>query len=178
MKALSMLVLILTTTFFCEIGMTNNQYQYIITNVGEPDSFAPLDGDKWQNMPLARMIYLTPIEISSEDELVSTILESFTYDQKKKKMEWTVKSGLTYNNGEKITVEDVVFSVLRMMYRMPLFPVIKNILGIDNWKKGPDPLNSLPEGIKVSRNNIEIFFNKKIKAPFFRFCLELFFNYT
>ena len=149
-------------------------YKYIITNTGKPDSFDPLDADNWQNMPMARMLYLTPIEISSEDEIVSTILQHFSYSQNENQMTWKVKQGLKYTDGTIIETEDVLVALLRMLHKTPNFPVIKDIIGKDDWLKEKFPLLQVPKGIKIINDTITIKFNKKITHPYFRFCLELF----
>jgi ABC-type transport system substrate-binding protein len=151
-----------------------DKYKYVITNTGEPDSFDPLHADKWNNMPMARMLYLTPIEISPEDELTSTILKNFKYIEKEKTIIFEVNNNLHYSDGSLITVHDVAFSIARMTHRMPRFPVIKDIQGKDEWLKSKDPLTSLPKGIKINDHRITIKFSKKVTNPFFRFSLELF----
>lgn len=149
-------------------------YQYVITETGKPTSFDPLDGDQTQNLPVARMIYTTPLEITSENTLASLVLESFSYDPAARKISWTVKSGLKFNDGSDLNTEDVVFAVTRMAFTRPQFPVVEDIIGIKEWIKEKTPLKSLPKGIKVSGNKIEISFSRSHQHPLFRFCLELF----
>lgn len=149
-------------------------YQYVITETGKPTSIDPLDADQTQNLPLARMIYTTPLEITAENTLASLVLESFKYDSKEMRIHWVVRSGLKFNDGSDLKTEDVAFAVARMAFTRPQFPVIEDIAGLQNWLKEKVPLKGLPKGIKVQGNKIEIKLTKAHQHPLFRFCLELF----
>ena len=61
-----------------------------------------------------------------------------------------------------------------MAFARPKFPVIKEILGLEEWRSKPDALSSLPSGIKLDNRTITIAFTRNIDHPLFRFCLELF----
>ncbi len=150
------------------------QQKFIITESGQPFSFDPLDADTSNNLPVARMLYLTPLEVSSDDRLTSAILESFSYDTDAKTVRWTVRNGLKFSDGTAITPNDVAFAVARMAVRRPGFPVIKEIVGMNEWVRSPKPLHSFPRGLKVDRQTISISFAERIDHPLFRFCLELF----
>jgi hypothetical protein len=152
----------------------NHEYQYIITETGAPSSLDPLEADSTNNLPAARMLYLTPIEISPKDELVSSILSSFKYDPSSLKIFWEVRDDRFFENGNKITPDDVAFAVARMIYARDQFPVIRYIKGINEWKKQKAPLNSYPEGIKIKNQTVEIELSRRVEHPFFRFTLELF----
>ncbi len=160
------------------IGVANKDsvqpYMYVITESSEPTSLDPLDADGTQNLPVARMIYATPIEIDSEGALISPVLESFTYDSGSSTVRWTVKSGLKFTDGSDIEPMDIAFAVARMAYTRPHFPVIENIVGVADWSQKTNALESLPSGLTVSGQTIEIRFSKNIDHPLFRFCLEIF----
>ncbi len=147
---------------------------YVITETSVPTSLDPLDADQTQNLPVARMIYATPIEIDSQDRLSSQILESFSYDPNSNVATWIVKDGIRYADETVITPSDIAFAVARMAYTRPRFPVLEHIKGLKEWLKTSEPLKSLPRGIKVTGNKIEIKFSQKVRNPLFRFCLELF----
>jgi hypothetical protein len=147
---------------------------FVITETGKFTSLDPLDGDSSQNLPVARMLYATPIEISVDNSLVSRVLESFEYDKATKTIRWVVKSGLTYADGTAITPEDIAFSVSRMAFTRPGFPLVKLIIGLEQWLKASEPLNSYPSGIKINGNEITIALKEDYPHPLFRFCLELF----
>lgn len=149
-------------------------YRYVITETAGPNSLDPLDADNTHNLPVARMIYATPLEISEENKLSSQILESFRYEVASQTIEWVVKSGLKYDDGTPMTAEDVAFAVARMAYKRPQFPVIEKIEGVEKWAKSKNALKSLPSGIKVSDQKISIRLTKNMEHPLFRFCLELF----
>lgn len=156
------------------IGMAQDTFKYIITEANAPTSFDPLDADSTENLPAARMLYLTPLEISSKDALVSTVLESFKYDERHQRMTWVVRKGLTFSDGQLITPTDVAFGVARMAYKRPGFPVIEHIKGLTEWIKQPMALETFPVGIKVTGQKVEIEFARPVLHPLFRFCLELF----
>ncbi|MBL7544320.1 MAG: hypothetical protein JNL11_10905 [Bdellovibrionaceae bacterium] len=148
--------------------------EYIITETDVPTSYDPLDADQTQNLPVARMIYHTPLEIDASDTITSQVLESFNYDKKTKTIRWVVKKNLKYNDETPISTDDVVLSVKRMLLTRPQFPVIESIEGKDQWLKEENPLNKLPSGVKVIGNEISITLTRDYPHPLFRFCLELF----
>ena len=149
-------------------------FQYVITETGPASSLDPLDADSSQNLPVARMLYLTPLEISKQDRLTSTLLESFRYDPVSMTIHWVVRSGLHYSDGTEISADDVAFSVLRMALARPTFPVIREIVGLQDWLRKPEPLRWFPSGVRVAGQNIEIQLAESVAHPLFRFCLELF----
>ncbi|MGE4234601.1 MAG: ABC transporter substrate-binding protein [Bacteriovoracia bacterium] len=148
--------------------------EYIITETGAPTSLDPLDADQTQNLPVARMIYATPIEIDAADRMTSLLLSNFEYDKSSKTISLQMKAGLKYSDGKEITSDDIAFAVARMAYARPKFPVIENIEGLDEWIKKSDPLKSYPKGIKVDGNKVSIKLTKDHPHPLFRLCLELF----
>lgn len=147
---------------------------YVITETSPPTSLDPLDADSTQNLPVARMLYATPLEVSERNELSSGVLETFRYDPKKRTVEWRVKEGLKFSDGTPISADDVVFAVLRMAHARPRFPVIESIVGVEEWANKDGALTSMPKGIEVKGRNISIKFDQDVEHPLFRFCLELF----
>lgn len=151
-----------------------DHYTYIITETSAATSLDPLDADQTVNLPVARMIYSTPLEVDLKGDLTSKILDLFEYDAEMQVMTWKVKSGLKYTDNSEITAMDVAFAVARMVYTRPSFPVIEDIKGAKEWSKSKNALQSLPEGIKVDGQIVKIQFLKKQDHPLFRFCLEIF----
>lgn len=147
---------------------------FVITETGKFTSLDPLDGDSSQNLPVARMLYATPIEIFSDNTLGSRVLESFSYNKEAQTIEWLVKSNVTYSDDTLITPEDIGFAVARMAYARPKFPLIKLIQGLDSWLQNKTPLNTLPDGIRIVGNKITIQLTEDYPHPLFRFALELF----
>lgn len=177
------LKIILTITVFAvSVIMSTNQshaadgkiYRYVITETAGATSLDPLEADNTNNLPVARMIYATPLEISGENQLSSYVLESFKYDSLSRTIQWVVKNGLKFDDGTSITPDDVAFSVARMAYTRPQFPVVESIEGVQKWSKSKGALKSLPSGIDVKGQTVSIRFTKNIEHPLFRFCLELF----
>lgn len=148
--------------------------EYIITETGQPTSLDPLDADQTQNLPVARMIYATPLEIDATDSIKSLVLETFSYDKKSRTITWLVKSNLKYADGQNLTAQDIAFAVARMSLVRPQFPVIELIEGLNEWIKQPEPLKTLPKGIVVDDRKVTIRLSKDTPHPLFRFCLELF----
>ena len=82
--------------FIVKFTMTNTTYssnslEYIITETGLFDSLDPLDADKTQNLPVARMIYATPIEIDKNGNLSSNVLSEFSYNEETKQIHFSLK---------------------------------------------------------------------------------------
>jgi len=171
---LTLIVLLGAAFMFKFATSTKQDYRYVITETKPPTSLDPLDGDQTQNLPVQRMIYATPVEVDSKGTLKSLVLSDFSYASETHSMLWTVKDGLKFSDGSELTAQDVAFAVARMAFTRPNFPVIENIEGVESWSKTPKALESLPSGIKVSGNEIEIKFNKEVDHPLFRFCLEIF----
>ena len=152
----------------------NSLATFVITETGKFTSLDPLDGDSSQNLPVARMLYATPLEIFADNTLGSRVLESFSYDQNKRQISWFVKSDAKYSDGTMITPDDIAFAVSRMAFSRPGFPVIRLIVGVQDWLKSTQPLKSFPSGIIVEGNKITIQLMEDYPHPLFRFCLEIF----
>jgi ABC-type transport system substrate-binding protein len=150
------------------------ELKYIVTETKGPDSFDPKDADKTQNLSVMRMLYATPLEIDTDNRLKSYVLKSFNYDETTQKLKFEVRNDLKYSDGTQITAEDVVLSIVRAAHFRPEFPVIKEIVGIQEWKERGRSLERYPSGIKIQGQVITIAFQRKLSNPLFRFCLELF----
>lgn len=153
---------------------TSTTFRYVITETGKFSSLDPLDADTTRNLPVARMLYATPLETSDKSQLTSRVLESFRYDRANRTIEWIVRDGIKYEDGFPITADDVAFAVARMAYTRPKFPVLSAIEGVDSWSKTESGLTTFPKGLKVEGRKITIQLTEDIEHPLFRFCLELF----
>lgn len=147
---------------------------YVPMHSGQPYSFDPLDADRHENLPAARMLYSTPIEIAENNTLVSQVLSSFTYSPDDREMIWTVKPGAKFSDEASLTARDIALAVARMVRERPEFPVVSEISGLQEWLHSNQGLVELPKGIAVENNKIKIQFHSPITNPFFRFTLELF----
>ena len=68
---------------FMKIGVgAARPLKYVVTGTGSDTSYDPLNADQTQNLPMMRMLYLTPLEVSDDDRLRSTILSHFSFDKK------------------------------------------------------------------------------------------------
>ncbi len=151
-----------------------SHFTYVITETGMVNSFDPLDADQTVNLPVARMIYTTPIEVDQKGDLRSLILDAFDYNEATFTMTWKVKSGIKFTDGTEIKPIDVAFAISRMAYTRPTFPVLEDISGLKRWLNEKNPLATLPSGINLEDRTIKISFDKKQDHPLFRFCLEIF----
>jgi len=164
----------LVGVFMLSKSTNPNHFTYVITETGVAASFDPLDADQTLNMPVARMVYTTPIEVDQKGDLKSLVLEAFEYDENSQIMTWKVKSGIKFTDESEILPSDVAFAAARMAFARPTFPVVEDIAGVKEWLNQKNPLQSLPAGIQIENNIIKIKFNKKQDHPLFRFCLEIF----
>lgn len=171
---LAAVALVIATAVSMGTRKENSMPTYVITETPKYSSLDPLDGDSSQNLPVVRMLYATPVEILADNSLGSRLLESFSYDQASRTVEWHVRRDITFSDGSPITADDIAFAVARMTFSRPKFPLIKLIRGVDKWLAGPEPLKNYPEGIKVSGNKVTIELTEDYPHPLFRFCLEIF----
>lgn len=180
MKWLNVILLMMVGSVSVTMGSNQSYaadgkiYRYVITETAGATSLDPLEADNTNNLPVARMIYATPLEISEANQLSSHVLESFQYDSSTRTIQWVVKTGLTFGDGTPITSDDVAFSVARMAYTRPQFPVVESIEGVEKWSKSKGALKSFPSGISVKGQVVSIKLSRNIEHPLFRFCLELF----
>lgn len=156
------------------LNRRESTYRYVITETPSPSSLDPLDADSTRNLPVARMIYSTPVEVNPEGSLSSKVLESFAYNRETRKMTWVVRQGLLFSDGSSLSAEDVAFAIARMAWKRPKFPVIEDIEGVSEWTSSKDALMNFPRGIQVDGNRIQISFSRDQRHPLFRFCLEIF----
>lgn len=174
---ISLAVLMLVTLIILGANMFKTKdevKELVFFDTGAPNSFDPLDADKFINMSRARMLFATPIEVSYENKLTSNVLSDFSYDREKLEIKFTVKDNIFYSDNTKITVDDIAFSILRMAHARPDFPVLRKIVGIKEWLQKTDPLKSKPSGVSIEKNEIKIKLTTNTPNPLFRFSLELF----
>jgi hypothetical protein len=146
---------------------------FIQTEHGHPSSLDPLDADQSQNIRFARMIYATPLEVSPDGVLSSSVLDSFSYDPGTRTVTWQVREGLRYSDGSSILPADIAFAVARMARARPEFPVLRYIKGLGEWLPN-SATQAFPDGIKVQGRTVTITFTSAVEHPLFRFALELF----
>lgn len=139
-------------------------------------SYDPLKADYARNIDTMRLLYATPLEMDTEGQYSSRVLEQFYFDSKENRIIFQMKSDVRYEDGSLITIDDIGMSIKRMMYSHSIFPVIKEIKGREEWLNSKNPLSTYPKGMKIDRTKgiLEIFLNKPVKSPLFRFSLELF----
>lgn len=137
-------------------------------------SFDPLDADQYQNIWSMRMLHLTPIEVSVNNRLVSQVLSSFSYDPVNSQIKFDVRKDRTFSDGSRIEAEDIAFTIARMAFTRPKFPVVSRIVGLQEWLRSETPLLSLPAGIAIAGETITISLDRRLENPLFRFSMEIF----
>ncbi len=139
-------------------------------------SFDPDKADYARNIDTMRLLYATPLEMDEEGQYTSTVLERFYFDAKDNKIIFQIKSGLRFEDGSIISIDDIGMAIKRMIYSHSIFPVIKEIKGREVWLKSKNPLTTYPSGMKIDQNKgiLEIYLDKPVASPLFRFSLELF----
>lgn len=156
--------------------MKENLPTFVVATATSFFSFDPLDGDFARNIDTMRLLYATPLEMDAEGKYTSTVLDKFHFESKSNKIVFKIKDNVHYDDGSTISIDDIGLSIKRMMLTHPDFPTIKEIKGIESWRKLNYPLNSYPEGLKIDRDRgiLEIYLKTYVEAPLFRFSLELF----
>lgn len=169
---ITILLIFITSTLYRK--KMDDSLKLIITESGMPDSFDPTNADSTNNLTTMRMLYSSIIQTNYKNELISIPLKKFDYDQANNLITFELRENVFFNNNERVTANDIVLTILRVALKFNNFPVVKDIEGINEWKKKVYPLESLPSGIKILNNQISIKLMKSYKNPLFRFCLELF----
>lgn len=137
-------------------------------------SLDPLDADISANLAAARMVYTTPLEVTVDNRLTSQVASEFSYDPSTATIRFVIKTDLKFSDGTDLTVEDVAFSISRMAYSRPRFPVLADIKGLHEWLSTKSPLESFPNGITINGQELRIKLDRNIHNPLYRFCLEVF----
>ncbi|MFZ4403892.1 MAG: ABC transporter substrate-binding protein [Pseudobdellovibrionaceae bacterium] len=156
------------------ISKNNNKNILIFDIFARPTSWDPLDFDQSNNIHIARMLYSPPLLVDTTGNLSSILLSEFSLSEDKTTIHFKLKEGLYYEDGSPITIEDLHFAILRMLYVRPQFPVIDAILGKETWLKSANPLKNSPEGLIIDGQGLTIKFSHKQRKALFRFALELF----
>ncbi len=152
----------------------NRLKNFIISWVGSPISWDPLDFDNANNLFSARMLYATPLEASRDGALSSRILSRFAVSGDQLTVSFSIRAGAAYADGTPIKADDVAFAIARMAHARPHFPVLESIQGLTEWLKDPSPLKTYPTGIAVSGDDVTIQFTRPEINPLYRFTLEIF----
>jgi hypothetical protein len=139
-----------------------------------PNSIDPIHSDQTNNIFQARLIHLTPLQVTIDNKLESEILSNFSYDNAKRNVTLKVRSDRFFSDGTQIEPKDVLYAITRFAFFNPSFPFVESISGINEWREKDFPLNSLPTGIKLDNSEITISLDKNLENPLFRLALEVF----
>lgn len=144
------------------------------TEFGQPESYDPIEADKAVNLSVMRLLYTTPLYVNKSNKITSYVLESFDVDTTNKRILFKVRDNIHFENGKKITANDIATTIARFGYFHPDFPIIEQIIGLKDWAKSKKGLYKLPPGIVVDSNDVQIKLTNLKKNALFRFCLEVF----
>lgn len=173
--ALSVLALGFILLLKSKVPVEKNRLKnFVISWVGSPISWDPLDFDNANNLFAARMLYATPVEASRDGALTSRVLESFSVAPDQLKISLIVQDNLKYADGTPLTAHDVAFAIARMAYVRPQFPVLESIQGLMDWRTASNSLASFPTGIKVNGDEVSIHLTRAEPNALYRFTLEIF----
>lgn len=149
-------------------------HRYFAVTSGYPVTFDPIEADLTQNMPLAQMIYVPPMEISGSKGLRSSLLKSFDHFADKKLLRLESRSDARFSDGSPVTAEDIAFAIARITFTYPDWPLVREIVGAEEWRKTASPLKSFPAGIRVEGQIVTIQLSHDVRHPLFRLAMEIF----
>ena len=113
------LVLILTSVFLFILGGCNKENKntektLTISTGAKPKSLDPSMNNEIPSLQIAKQIFNTLFTLDNNGMIQPELAESYTYISPKE-LEITIKKGIKFHNGEELTVDDVVFSINRML---------------------------------------------------------------
>ncbi|MGE4130978.1 MAG: ABC transporter substrate-binding protein [Bdellovibrionales bacterium] len=149
-------------------------FSFILSEMAMPTSLDPLEADYSNNLHASQMVHNALLEVSDDNTLQSSILESFSYDPQSRQIQFTLLSDAKFSDGSPITIEDVEITIRRMMAKRPTFPVLRHIEGIHAWANGTAPLTTRPAGIQIRGNTLIVQLGQDVKNPLFRFALPIY----
>lgn len=116
-----------------------------------------------------QFIFASPLEIDDFGNFTSFILKDFSYKKVKRRISFKLKDNIKFSDGTPISIEDVAFAILRMMYLVPGYPVLRDIKGVDEWLKSESPLKNYPSGFKLRPGKLSITLKNPVKTPLYGF---------
>jgi len=176
-KIIFISILLITLTFINfkrQSNMNIKKIDYIITEAKQPDSYDPIKADATNNLTIMRMSYSTILQVNDKNELYSNVLSEFNYDFESKTITFKINKEFQYEDGTSISIQDILIPILRVAYTHKNFPVLKDIIGYEEWINKPNQLLNYPKGIQINEDTITIKLEKDYSNPLFRFCLEIF----
>lgn len=147
--------------------------RFVVAGGQLPSSIDPLELDGFNEYFPGQMIYLTPLQVSSEGKLESNLLSDFSYNESTNTISFKLGKW-TYSDGSRVTIQDIVLAIKRMALARPTFPVLRYIDGIEQWVKEKYPLLANLPGLKIHGDDLDIKLTEKVYHPLFRFTLTIF----
>lgn len=117
---------------------------------------------------ILRLLYTGFLTRDRDSFLTSELLEKFSFDDVRNEINLELKDNIFFHDGSRIEVADFIMTLKRAALLKPSFGLAKNMVGIREWKKLPQPLRhplaglTQPEG---SARKIRIRLAEKMINP-------------
>lgn len=99
------------------------------------------------------LVYASLLEITPDGSLEGYLAEEYTVSDDQKTIEFKLKDGVTWQDGEKFTVDDIVFTLESVAKTDDDFSKVSSIVGAQEFRDGKSDTIS---GITVSDNTIKL----------------------
>ncbi|MGL5541731.1 MAG: ABC transporter substrate-binding protein [Fusobacteriaceae bacterium] len=101
-----------------------------VVQAAKPKTLDPPLANQVASMTVARQIFNTLVSVDDDGKLVPEIAEKWEFENPKS-IVFTIKEGIKFHNGEKLTVEDVAFSLERMRDKAGTRILVEKISGVE-----------------------------------------------
>lgn len=99
------------------------------------------------------LVYASLLEITPDGSLEGYLAEEYTVSDDQKTIEFKLKDGVTWQDGEKFTADDIVFTLESIAKTDDDFSKVSSIVGAQEFRDGKSDTIS---GITVSDNTIKL----------------------
>lgn len=99
------------------------------------------------------LVYASLLEITPDGSLEGYLAEEYTVSDDQKTIEFKLKDGVTWQDGEKFTADDIVFTLESVAKTDDDFSKVSSIVGAQEFRDGKSDTIS---GITVSDNTIKL----------------------
>ena len=125
----------------------------------------PLQSGSMESIWVAKLLHASPFFIGDDGKVNSNLIDYFEYDRKQHLITLEISEAY-FSDGTKITANDLAYSILRAGLVDESSEILNAVDGYLAWKNESDRLNSLPTGIAISKDRIQLKLTKEISKPF------------
>lgn len=166
----------LLTSSFLALSEAENDIPTVI-NADFPEmtvNFDPIFSNYVSNYYFFHLIYEVPIRVDTIGQYRSSLLENFRYFSHSQTLQLCLKQNRFFSDGAQITLDDLAFSVMRVMFFYPFLVNIREIKGLNKWRSLTFPLENLPEALTLDhkKNCLNIAYEKEQLNPFYFFTVS------